>query len=157
MNLFSIWIDADSCPELVRNAVLKVGKRLNINIYFVANRHIPVKKNNLDKFKMIITPNIERSADDYIVENAKSPEIVKTTDIPITNKIVEKNITVINDRGQEFTKENIKEKLSIRNFNFEMAQYGLYAEKKSTFNSKDLNNFCNCLDRILQKKNKINF
>ena len=92
MNLFSIWIDADSCPELVRNAVLKVGKRLNINIYFVANRHIPVKKNNLDKFKMIITPNIESSADDYIVENARFKRIDAER---ITNELDARKIVIV--------------------------------------------------------------
>ena len=48
--------------------------------------------------------------------------------------------------------ENIKEKLSLRNFNKELYENGIISEKTSTFNKKDVNNFANCFDREIQKK-----
>ena len=51
-------------------------------------------------------------------------------------------------------KENIKEKLSMRNFNLELFECGLIGDKTSTFGKKELNDFANCFDREIQKKLK---
>ena len=66
--------------------------------------------------------------------------------------MLDKGITVINDRGTAFSPESIREKLSIRNFNYELAQLGIKSDNINRFDKKDLNNFANCLDKILQSK-----
>ena len=103
---------------------------------------------------MIVCEATPDAADNYIVENASQNDIIVTRDIPLADRLVEKNITVINDRGTLYTKENIKERLSIRNFNKELYTNGILSEKTSTFGPKELNNFANCLDREIQKKQK---
>lgn len=151
---FSLWVDADSCPVPVRELVVKFILRLAIPCYFVANRPIPLpsfaKKTNL--ITMVVTENTEGSADDYIVEHVQDNDMVITRDIPLAARLVERNITTINDRGKLFSSESIREDVSIRNFNYELAQMGIQPEKMSNFNKKNLNDFANCLDRELQKK-----
>lgn len=157
--MFKIWVDADSCPSEARKIVLRASTRLNIPIFFVANRDIPIKekdKLNLDLFTMIKTPSLPDAADNYIVENASEKDLVITRDIPLANRLVEKNITTINDRGTKFTHENIKELLSIRNFNHELAQIGLQPEKAKNYGTKEISKFSNCLDKELQYKIKKN-
>lgn len=107
-------------------------------------------------FQMIICDATPDAADNYIVENASENDIVITRDIPMASRLIEKNITTINDRGLLFTSENIKEKLSLRNFNKELYDNGIISEKTSTFSKKDVNNFANCFDREIQKKLKAN-
>ena len=107
-------------------------------------------------FQMIICDATPDAADNYIVENALHNDIVITRDIPMASRLIEKNITTINDRGLLFTSENIKEKLSLRNFNKELYDNGILSEKTSTFSKKDVNNFANCFDREIQKKLKAN-
>lgn len=151
---FSLWVDADSCPVQVRELVLRFVERLKIPCFFVANRQIPlppaVTKKNI--VEMIVTENTEGAADEYIVEKAQVPDLVITRDIPLAQRLVEKNITVINDRGKLFTAESIREDVSIRNFNYELAQMGIQPDRTGSYNKKNLNDFANCLDRELQKK-----
>ncbi|MGP1586740.1 MAG: YaiI/YqxD family protein [Treponemataceae bacterium] len=151
---FSVWVDADSCPQPVKEIIFRFCKRLNLSLTFVANRNIPMKK-DVENFKMIICSAEQDAADNYIIENVNQNDIVITRDIPMADKLVSKNITVINDRGILYTKENIKERLSIRNFNKELYENGIISEKLNTFSKKDVNNFSNCFDREIQIKLKI--
>lgn len=151
---FSIWVDADSCPIPVKDIIFRFCKRLNLKLIFVANHQIPMPKSEL--FQMIVCDATPDAADNYIVENASENDIVITRDIPMASRLIEKNITTINDRGLLFTSENIKEKLSLRNFNKELYDNGIISEKTSTFSKKDVNNFANCFDREIQKKLKAN-
>ncbi len=152
MNTFSIWVDADSCPTEVRNIIIRFAKRLEIQTTFVANREISIPQNPI--FKMIVTEATQDAADNYIVSNADSNDLVITRDIPLADRLVDRNIVTINDRGLVFTHENIKEKLSIRNFNFNLYTNGIISEKTGRFGKKELNDFANCLDREIQKKLK---
>jgi uncharacterized protein YaiI (UPF0178 family) len=147
---FSIWVDADSCPTPVRDIIIRFCKRLNLELIYVANHTIPMPKSDL--FKMIVCDATPDAADNYVVENARKNDIVVTRDIPMASRLLEKEITTINDRGLLFTTENIKEKLSLRNFNKELYENGIISEKMSTFSKKDVNNFANCFDREIQKK-----
>ena len=150
MTDFSIWVDADSCPTPVRDIIIRFCKRLNLELIYVANHTIPMPKSDL--FKMLVCDATPDAADNYVVENARKNDIVVTRDIPMASRLLEKEITTINDRGLLFTTENIKEKLSLRNFNKELYENGIISEKMSTFSKKDVNNFANCFDREIQKK-----
>jgi uncharacterized protein YaiI (UPF0178 family) len=143
-------VDADSCPTPVREIIIRFCKRLKLELIYVANHPIPMPKSEL--FKMIVCDATPDAADNYVVENSKKDDIVITRDIPMASRLLEKEITTINDRGLLFTHENIKEKLSLRNFNKELYENGIISEKTSTFNKKDVNNFANCFDREIQKK-----
>lgn len=150
---FSIWLDADSCPTDVRELLVRFIIRLKIPCYFVANRQIPLpmySKTNL--ITMIITENSEGSADDYIVSHVESNDLVITRDIPLAARLIEKQITTINDRGKLFSSESIREDLSIRNFNYQLFTMGIHSDKTTKFNKKNLNDFANCLDREITKK-----
>ena len=151
---FSVWVDADSCPIPVKDIIFRFCKRLSLKLIIVANHQIPMPKSEL--FKMIVCDATPDAADNYIVENALQNDIVITRDIPMASRLLDKNITTINDRGLLFTSENIKEKLSLRNFNKELYDNGILSEKTSTFSKKDVNNFANCFDREIQKKLKTN-
>lgn len=148
----NIWVDADSCPVKIRDIISKASLRLEINSYFVANRDIPVRKH--DYMHKVVTPNVEQSADQYIVDNVKSDDIVITRDIPLADQLVTMDVTTINDRGNHFTKENIKERLSIRDFMQEARELGLKSETTSRFNQKDIQNFANTFDKLLRALTK---
>ena len=149
---FSIWIDADSCPVQVKDLVIRFSKRLNIKVNFVANRQIPIPKDNL--FSMYICDSSENAADNFIVDNINANDLAVTRDIPLASRLLDKNICTLNDRGLVFTKENIKEKLAMRNFHLELYNNGIMPERTSVYGKKEINLFANSLDRELQKKLK---
>lgn len=146
MGNVKIWIDADSCPTLVRNHAVKIGNNLNIPVTFVANKSIPC---NLKNFEMIICNQEKDAADNYIYENASVNDLVITRDIVFADRLVSKNITTINDRGTIFTAENVKELLSERNFDFALAQAGVVKHFSDGYTKKQFAAFANCFDKVI--------
>ena len=146
----NIWIDADSCPLKVRNHVTDYGAKKGINVFFVANRPIVCQSKN--PFKMIVTDAQKDSADNYILEHAQSgTDLVITKDIVFADRLLEKGICTINDRGTEFTKEIIKERLSERDFNLQLVEIGLSKPYHEGYDNKKFEKFCNCFDRVIIK------
>ena len=117
-----ILVDADSCPRPARELILKTAVRRRIKTIFAANRPIPGiggPDGSLgDLALMELCPAGEGAADDRIVELAESGDLVITRDIPLASRLVETGapILVIDDRGQIYTRENIRERLSLRDF-----------------------------------------
>ncbi len=144
-----LWVDADSCPKPVRDIVCRAGKRLSIPVIFAANH--PVSFSKEFKVKMVVLPSEADAADNYIVENAQPGDLVVTRDIPLAKRLVDKNLDVINDRGNLYTKENIQERLSIRNFMLDLYKSGLSPESTSKFSAKDIKLFADTFDRTLTK------
>ncbi|MDR3283745.1 MAG: DUF188 domain-containing protein [Treponema sp.] len=132
--------------------VQRFSSRLNIPSIYVANRIIPLPENPL--FTMIVTGNSEGAADDHICEHILPDDIAITRDIPLAERLVARNITVLNDRGVLFTPENIWERLSLRNFNLALVEIRESAEKTMVYNKRDVGNFANCLDREITRKLK---
>ncbi|QEN06231.1 YaiI/YqxD family protein [Thiospirochaeta perfilievii] len=145
-----IWVDADSCPVKIREIISKAAKRVEIEALYVANRVIPVQEH--DYIRKIVTSNEDQSADKYILDNIKESDIVITRDIPLADELVNEGLTVLNDRGDIYTKENIKERLSIRDFMKEARELGLGYESTNRFGPKDVQNFSNSFDKILRQK-----
>ena len=145
----TIWIDADSCPALVRNHCVKMGGKLNIPVNFVANKNIPCSEKS--PFKMIICSAGKDEADNYIYDNVQEKDLVVTRDIVFADRLVDKNICVINDRGTEFTKEMIKERLSTRDFDLQLANCGLVQHYHEGYDKKKFAQFANCFDKTIHK------
>jgi uncharacterized protein YaiI (UPF0178 family) len=142
-----ILVDADSCPKMARELTQRRAVKLGLRVLFVANRPIP----RCSGVEMIICPNGENSADDRIAELAESGDLVITRDVPFAKRLVEKSVFVINDRGRAFTKDNINELLSIRNFMTGLADNGLETERTANYGKKELKMFADALDRVLYR------
>lgn len=145
----TIWIDADSCPLLVRNHCVKMGAKYSIPVKFVANKNIPCSENF--PFEMIITDSLKDAADNFIYENAGKNDLVVTRDIVFADRLVDKNICTINDRGTVFNKENIKELHSNRDFDLQLAEIGLVKHHHEGYDKKKFGLFANCFDKVIHQ------
>lgn len=157
---FTIYVDADSCPKAVRNQIVSRGKHFALPVVFVANRVVDAGETEgasrdatvAGGFQMIVVPSTEGAADDKIMELAKENDIVVTRDIPLAARLIEKKVTVMNDRGTIFTDENIGEKLSQRNFNLNLLELGLEKKKKSSYGEREFKKFCDCFERVVSQR-----
>ena len=158
--MFSVWIDADSCPKQVREFVLTATRKYSVPLYFVANRYIPFsfapEESNGRQNKsvhMIVCEKTSQAADEYIFSHCNTEDIVITRDIPFAVRLVEKGIRVMNDRGTAFTKENVGERLSERNFMMNLEAIGLGSKnKKSYYGKKEFDRFCRTFDKEFMQK-----
>lgn len=142
-----IWIDADSCPLLVRNHSVKMAAKYNLSISFVANKNISCDENN--PFEMIICTEEKDAADNYIFEHATSEDLVITRDIIFADRLVSKGIPCINDRGTIFNPNNIKKLLAERDFNLNLAEIGLVKHHSYGYDKKSFAAFANAFDKAL--------
>ena len=147
-----ILVDADSCPREAREMVLRFSARLGIKAVFAANRAIP----GLPKETAImeLCENGEGAADDRIVLLARPGDLVLTRDLPLAERIVDAGILALDDRGRVFTKENIRERRSLRDFVVGLADNGLGTERTASYGKKELNALANSLDREITRLNK---
>ena len=146
--MIKIWIDADSFPTLLKSFILEYAEKNYLEIIFVANKPIKSDKQN---FKMILAENTKDSADNIIFENITEKDIAITRDILLAERLVQKNIKTINDRGTCFSKENIKKKVEERNYDFNLAQLGFSGSKEKNYGMKELKKFRECFEKTLKK------
>lgn len=146
----TIWIDADSCPKAVRDITIRFSHRKNplIKVIFVANKQIPASST---EYQMIICEKEKDSADNYILNNVKPQDLVITRDILFAEKLVNKNICAINDRGTYFNKDNIKDLVEDRNFDLQLAEIGFTGTKMHSYNKKQLAKFTSCFEIQLNR------
>ena len=148
-----IFVDADSCPRQAREMIIRFSVRLGVKAIFVANRPIPGILAELAH--MEICPAGEGSADNYIAEHAKPWDLILTRDLPLAERLVEEGISVMDDRGRVFTKENIRELRSLRDFVVGLAENGQETIRTSSYGRKELSSFANSLDRELSRLKRL--
>ena len=149
MGTMKILVDADSCPPQIREIVARAAARLRVQAVFVANRRIPFPGN--DYVSGVIVPAGEGRADRSIREKTDPGDLVVTRDIPLAALLVEAGAVVINDRGTVYTAENVRERLSLRDFSLELIKSGVQVERKDRFGRKEVQAFAAAFDRELTK------
>jgi uncharacterized protein YaiI (UPF0178 family) len=98
---------------------------------------------------MELCPLEEGAADNRIVALARSGDLVITRDIPLASRLVEAAIMVMDDRGRVYTRENIRERLSLRDFMVGLAENGLGKDRIASYGKRELKAFADSFDRVL--------
>ncbi|WP_422481330.1 YaiI/YqxD family protein [Pleomorphochaeta sp. DL1XJH-081] len=163
--LAALYVDADSCPRQLRTIILKAVVKRRVSSIFAADRPLPdvvalEKKGLLDPdgiplVKMIVVEKGDDSADDLLVELGGEGALAITRDIPLATRLAELGMVVIDDRGGSYTKETVKERLSMRNLMTELREYGVFVEKTRPMGPRDIQAFANALDRELTRMLKV--
>jgi len=147
-----ILVDADSCPKAARELILRTALRRKIPAVFAANRPIPgISGENIT---MAVCPAGENSADNKIAELAEPGDLAVSRDLALVKRLLEKDTAVIDDRGRVFSKDNINELLSLRDFTVGLAECGLGIERTVNYGKKECKTFADSLDRLLVKLSK---
>lgn len=144
----TIWVDADACPNAIKEMMFKAANRTQSALILVANHHLPVPKS-----PFISMTQVEQGfdvADDYIVLHVEKNDLVITSDIPLAAEVIEKGAQVITSRGEPYTPQNIKQKLNMRDFMETMRSSAVDMRGgPAVFGQKDKQAFANALDRYL--------
>jgi len=148
-----IWIDADAAPREVKELVFKSATRLKIPVVLVANQSIWVPPGN-SLFASVTVREGANIADKYIVDNAVAGDLAITADIPLAAQLVEKQVLVIDPRGEQFDDRNMAGRLAARDL-FDAARgAGMEFSGPAPYGPKDRSAFASALDRILTKAMK---
>jgi uncharacterized protein YaiI (UPF0178 family) len=145
-----IWIDADAAPRDVKDVVFRAAKRLGVETILVANQRVAIPA-NADTVSMVVVREGANVADRYIVSKSTQGDLVVTADIPLAALLVEKNVDVIDPRGEAYDATNIASRLSMRDFMDEMRGAGVVTGGSAPYGDRDKKAFANTFDRLLTK------
>ena len=147
MNVKQIWVDADSCPKVIKEILFRAADRVGVQLTLVANHAIPVPRS--PHIRTIQVASGFDVADNYIVQQAHTGDLVITADIPLASEIVDKNCLALNPRGELYTEENIRQRLNIRDFMDTLRGSGIDTGGQAAFSQAERMAFANQLDRLL--------
>lgn len=146
-----IWIDADACPKTIKEIVYRASFRLKIPVTLVANSFMSIPSGQGLLVTAIQVDKGSDMADHYIVEHVDPKDIVITADIPLAAFVVEKGALALDQRGELYTEENVRERLSIRDFMKDIRDSGVITSGPAPFGTKDVERFSNSLNKILSR------
>ncbi|MEM6998827.1 MAG: YaiI/YqxD family protein [Pseudomonadota bacterium] len=144
-----IWVDADACPVVIKEILFKAAKRTEVEVTLVANQTIPIPTSKFITF-LRVAPGFD-VADNEIVKRCREGDLVITADIPLAAEIIEKSGHALNPRGEMYSANSIKAKLTIRDFMDTMRSSGVQTGGPSALSQSDRMKFANELDKFLTK------
>lgn len=145
-----IWVDADACPKVIKEILFRAANRTKIPVILVSNQYMLTPPSPFITKIQVIAGFDE--ADNKIIQNAEPDDIVITADIPLADAIVSKGCIAINPRGELYSPNNIKARLSVRNFSDALRGSGVTTGGPSKLSKKEVQEFSNKLDWVVRNK-----
>lgn len=145
-----IWVDADACPNVIKDILFRAAERAKVAVTLVANSWIRTPPSRFVS-SLQVSGGLD-VADTEIVERCVPGDLVVTADIPLAARVLEKGALALNPRGELYTADTIAQRLSMRNFMDELRGAGVNTGGPAGFHARDRQAFGNALDRWLAKR-----
>ena len=149
MSVKRIWVDADACPNVIKEILFRAANRVGIEVILVANQSIPVPRSR--HIRSVRVGAGFDVADNHIVQQLAESELVVTADIPLAAEVIAKGCLALNPRGELYTEENIRQRLNMRDFMESLRSSGVDTGGPASFSKADRQAFANQLDRLLAR------
>jgi uncharacterized protein YaiI (UPF0178 family) len=144
-----IWVDADACPGVIKEILFRAAERTKIATTLVANQLLRVPPSPY--IRALQVPQGFDVADQRIAQEVEPGDLVITADIPLASLVIERGGFALNPRGEFYTPDNIRERLTMRNFMEELRGSGMEIGGPSAFSQSDRQAFAAALDRFLAR------
>lgn len=142
-----IWVDADACPNPVKDILFRAAERLQIMLTLVANQ--PIRIPPSPWIRMIQVPSGFDVADNKIAQSVQAGDLVVTADIPLAAAVIDAGAQALNPRGERYTEDNIREALTLRNFMDTLRSSGVQTGGPAPLSNADRQAFARQLDLLL--------
>ena len=149
MNLKRIWVDADACPKVIKEILFRAADRVGVPVTLVANQPLQFPRSR--HIRSIQVAAGFDVADNHIVQQAGSGDLVITADIPLAAEVIAKGCLALNPRGELYTEDNIRQRLNMRDFMDTLRGSGVDTGGPASFSQADRMAFANQLDRLLAR------
>jgi uncharacterized protein YaiI (UPF0178 family) len=149
MSTLQIWVDADACPNVIKEILFRAAERVGVQLTLVANQPIQVPRSAYIRTVQVMAGF--DVADNYIVQRAEAGDLVITADIPLADEAIAKGCAALNPRGELYTPENIRQRLNMRDFMETMRASGVDTGGPAAISQSDRMAFANQLDRFLAR------
>lgn len=144
-----IWVDADACPVVIKEILFRAADRTGIAVTLVANQYLKIPSR--PNIKMLQVGQGFDVADNEIVKRVEKGDLVITADIPLAAECIGKGALALSPRGELYTTDNIRARLSMRDFMDTLRGSGIDTGGPPAMSQADRMEFANHLDRLLTK------
>lgn len=144
-----IWVDADACPVTVREILFRAAERARIELTLVANQPIRTPPSRFIRSRVV--PAGFDVADAEIVRHVEAGDLVITSDIPLAAEVLEKHAIALTPRGERFSEETIRDRLTMRDFMDTLRSSGVQTGGPPALDQRDRKAFADALDRIIAR------
>ena len=144
-----IWVDADACPGVIKDILFRAATRTGVTLTLVANHAVGVPKS--PAIRMIQVPAGFDVADAEIARRCQPGDLVITADIPLAADVLGKGAIALSPRGERFTSDDIRAKLTMRDFMDTMRASGIQTGGPQALSQADRKLFAGQLDSILAR------
>ncbi|WP_407276005.1 YaiI/YqxD family protein [Halothiobacillus sp. DCM-1] len=146
-----IWVDADACPNVIKDILFRASERLHLPLTLVANQPLRVPRSA--HIRAVVVPGGFDGADDEIMRRVQPGDLVITADIPLAAAVLDKGGLALSPRGERFTPETIRERLRIRDMLEQLRDSGVRTGGPAALSQADRHTFANALNRLLPTGN----
>ncbi len=144
-----IWVDADACPNVIKDILFRAAQRRGFDLILVANQALRTPPGaNIRSVQVQAGFDV---ADNHIAQALSAGDLVITADIPLAAEVIAKGGHALNPRGEFYTPDSIKERLAMRNLMTELRDSGMQTGGPASLGQRDRQAFANGLDRFLAR------
>lgn len=143
-----IWVDADACPNVIKDILFKAAERVQVPLILIANQPIATPPS-----RWISAQRVSRGfdvADNEILRQLTPGDLVITADIPLAADVIRQGGHALNPRGELYTPENIRARLNMRDFMETLRASGVATGGPAALSPAERQAFANQLDRFLR-------
>ena len=144
-----LWVDADACPGPIKEILFRAARRTGLPLTLVANHAMAVPAS--PHIHLVRVGAGFDVADDYLVERVVPGDLLVTQDIPLAAQAIERGAVVLTPRGERLTGDNIKPRLSMRDFLESLRASGVETGGAAPLGAADRKAFADQLDRLLTR------
>lgn len=145
-----IWVDADACPGVIKDILFRAAERTGVPLTLVANQPLRVPKSRHIR-AMQVGAGFD-VADNAIVALAEPGDLVVTADVPLAAEVLEKGAHALNPRGERYSADTIRAKLTMRDFMDTLRASGIHGDGPAPLGQAERQAFANQLDRLLARR-----
>jgi uncharacterized protein YaiI (UPF0178 family) len=144
-----IWIDGDACPNAIKDILFRAAERTATRLTLVANHTVKIPRSPHISFLQVASGF--DVADNEIVKRLAPGDLVITGDIPLAAEIIENGGQALNPRGELYTADNIKARLTMRDLMESLRSSGVESGGQAPLNHGDRKAFADQLDKIITR------
>ena len=144
-----IWVDADACPQVIKDILFRAAERAQIVTTLVANTQLRTPPSRF--IRTIRVPRGFDGADHRIALEMQPGDLVVTADIPLAAEVITRGGHALDPRGELYSEDNVRERLAVRNLMQSLRESGELVRGPAPFGQSDRHQFANHLDRLLTR------
>lgn len=145
-----IWVDADACPQVIKEILYRAAERMQVLTTLVANSALRIPPS--DFIRTVRVSQGSDVADHRIVQEVEPGDLVVTADIPLAAAVIARDAHALDPRGELYSEDNVRERLAIRNLMQDLRATGTLIDGPAPFGPRERRLFADHLDRLLTRR-----